>query len=1105
MPTHIAAFVPLLALAVGVQAQIDCPGTSNPGGASLLQKENRLQKAVFQQGSFPEATSADPTDSSLGAAQRQISQAWAHIDDESSRNTSPLAPDETEHAAADPYHSLLFSLILIFGTALHVMPTSASWAIRQKGKAEDSIPKTELAAGTLEDNASLLKHESIPPTSSLLDLLPQSSATALCRDGPEPDAITYHQLREQLLDPEFASAFLPHDRVALILENGKEMAVCILAVMHTACAVPLNPTFTAAEIAASMEQLKCTAAIIQRGQAGEAARQAASSLGLQTFTLQEGHGKLLSLQGPRPATRAQPVGKGPREVLMLKTSGTTSKGKVVTFTLERLSQAARSNARCVELAEGSVCLSMMPLYHIAGISVNFLASLSAGSTVLFYTGLFDVKRFTAELERTDEYRPTWYFAVPAVHEAVLSHGAELGRPFQHGLRLIRSAGAALPQKTGLRLIETFACAVTPAYGMTEALEITCPPATYQLERPGSVGPSINAEIKLINGEICIKGDLVMPGYEFHGADDDDPNREAWTGGSAGKGYLRTGDLGHMDSDGWLFLTGRCKEMINRGGETINPHEVEPAIASHPDIDISVCFAAPHQALGECVAAAVVLKEGASPQELTPKTIVEFCSSQASETMRPEIFVYLPSEALPKTATKKFIRAGLAGRLGLTLDMIKTSTAFVYNNGSLEPALLESAEVIVKNSLGQLRQVSNQDRLEQQLKDGIFGFGIIQVITKHWYQGQYNDIIPMVSTIRTGFKNWEEAELFTMSLFFLLSGHTAYQATKSGAGALFTRWLGLYIIMTFTFLLNIATTSLRVDWYFAWLLMMEMFTVAISMACSKLPAGSGYWFSTMLTTIPWILLAAWTKEQKMPSQSEVLCPLTHTWSSILLGNIDKQPNWAGGLLCCWAFMVSIGFHLLPYLSQLCRSSKHAGVALNKTIRALSSVGFLYLLFNHSNWPRGAGTPEDAAEDYFQEVATVVDVVLKALVMICLLAVAIGPHASFLQTLGKYSVGCLMSQTAFSGFTQSKFCVLTAWPFHDCSNFRLLMEVGGRGAALTAMLIAPFMFTLSIGKWTTQLVDVALKFPAISLLIWAIFVASTPLISAAPGEPSCSCPQ
>jgi len=709
--------------------------------------------------------------------------------------------------------------------------------------------------------------------------------------------------------------------------------------------------------------------------------------------------------------------------------------------------------------------------------------------------------------------------VPAVHEALLSHVAGLSRPFQHRLRLIRSAGASLPQETGLRLIQKFACAVTPAYGMTEALEITCPPADYQLQKPGSVGPSINAEIKLVDGEVCIRGDLVMTGYEFDGPVEDDPNKDAWTSGIAGKGHLRTGDLGHMDRDGWLFLTGRSKEMINRGGETINPHEVEPVLASHPDIDIVVCFAAPHEALGECIAAAVVLKEGVSHEEVTPK-ILHHCSSRASETMRPEVLVYLPSEALPKTATKKFIRAGLAGRLGLTLEMVKASKVCLYSEASrsLEPTELEAAAVTLRDSLGGLRQSSNQELMEQQLKDGISGFAILQVLTKHWYQGAFDPHL-MGDFFYGAYVQFARAELIGLMFFFLLSGHTAYRASKDGFHALLTRWLGLYTIMTLTASLAIATSSCRVDWYFSLLMLLEMIIVGMNMACSNLPAALGEmrWVSAMmLTTVPFLLLAAYYNSEKLlltPYQQfeEVVgknnsCPLTGTWQNVMLGQFSLEfSNWNVGLLGCWAASVSLGFHLLPRLSKHVWASDRS-IFYNRSVRIISCVAFMLLLYNHSDWPHHDDGGEGTERYLFPELWTICVLLAVSLLTIALGAVAIGGNASFLQALGKCAVGCLMTQTLFERRSMTNFCVWSSWPFHDVLNFELLRNFH-EWLPLVAMIVTPFLFILSIGKWATQATDLLLQRqaqkPHIIACLWPVMVVLSTLVSQQPGTPMCTC--
>ncbi|CAE8700642.1 unnamed protein product [Polarella glacialis] len=996
---------------------------------------------------------------------------------------------------------------------------------------KDSIKGTVAQDTQLKDNIGLLRHDPPAAASSLLELLPDVEDVAMCQDGADPAPVSYSELRGLLGNPdsaaELSECFGPEDRVALVLDNGKDMAVCLLAVMHVACAVPLNPGFTELELRASMEQLKCTAVVLRPGPAGEAARGAAQSLGLRALTLCPGEasGKLLALEGPRLARKlSDDAGKSgleasaqERVVLLLKTSGTTSKGKVVTFTLERLSLAARYNACCVALGQGSVCLSMMPLFHIAGISVNFLASMSAGATVLFYSGSFEVTRFAAELERPDKFKPTWYFAVPAVHEALLSYVVELGCPLKHQLTLIRSAGAALLQQTGLRLIEAFDCSVTPAYGMTEALEITCHPVGYRLERPGSVGPTISADISLAAGEVCIRGDLVMPGYEFHGPHEEDPNAEAWTSGGNSKGFLRTGDLGHLDKDGWLYLTGRSKEMINRGGETINPHEIEPALVSKPEIEVVVCFAAPHLALGECVACVVVLKEGfGGPQDVSPDSLLEHCSLMLSATMRPEVFVYAPREVLPTTATKKFIRAGLAQRVGLTSELMSSgASSFVYNKatGLLDPSFLgSSATVKVKDSLGQLRDASLNEASEQRVKQGLFGLGIMQVMTKHWYEGNYGDAPIPVSFI-ISFECVASCLMLFMTLFFLLTGHTASQI-KTGR-QLRERWLGIYVLLLTSSFIALSTNSIRVDWYFAWLLFAEVTVAGIDFMWSSLPESLGDVrkdLSAASSILAFLFLAIWFNALRPQSFYHALGDATgwgprnhlgETWANLFLGPVDFcLGEWFWGLLFVWAASFSIGFHFLPRLSKAVWARPEVLAGLSRpSVRLVSAAGVAFLIALHPGWPSylagwwwpwAARGTHSMPVEFLMDSVSCISNMLHTYLVIFLMAVAIGGDSRRLQGLGKNAIGALVSHTAFSRGTQVLYGIHADWWLgHDALHFGLLTSQPA--ALVIIMVFLPAIYLCSVGKWMQGVVDLLLRKPLLScvLLLAFFWTLVTPL--------------
>jgi len=225
----------------------------------------------------------------------------------------------------------------------------------------------------------------------------------------------------------------------------------------------------------------------------------------------------------------------------------------------------------------------------------------------------------------------------------------------------------LPAPVMKELATTFKAPVIEAYGMTEAAhQMCCNPLPPREQKPGSVGiPSgpqvqiaseINNELLDPNeiGEIVICGPNVTRGYEGNPKAND-----AGFFTVEGSRWFRTGDQGTFDKDGYLHLTGRLKEIINRGGEKISPLEVDAALLAHPDIAQAVCFSVPHPKLGEDIAAAAVLNEGAS---LGEKEIREFAGKKLADFKVPRQVVIL--DEIPKGATGKIQRIGLAEKLGL---------------------------------------------------------------------------------------------------------------------------------------------------------------------------------------------------------------------------------------------------------------------------------------------------------------------------------------------------------------------------------------------------------------------------------------------------------
>ena len=301
----------------------------------------------------------------------------------------------------------------------------------------------------------------------------------------------------------------------------------------------------------------------------------------------------------------------------------------------------------------------MPLFHIHGLIAGILAPLSQGGEVHCTSG-FNALKFFSQMS---EVSPTWYTAVPTMHQAILSRAANNQEVIARvPLRFIRSSSSSLPPQVLAELETTFKAPVIEAYGMTEAAhQMACNPLPPGIRKPGTVGIAAGPEIAIMNtegdllpmgstGEIVIRGDNVTLGYE----NNDKANQEAFT-----NGWFRTGDQGSLDSDGYISITGRLKEIINRGGEKISPREVDEVLMDHPAVAQVVCFGMPHNKLGEEVAAAVVLKEGASATE---KDLRDYTASRLADFKVPRKILLM--DEIPKGATGKLQRIGMAQKLGL---------------------------------------------------------------------------------------------------------------------------------------------------------------------------------------------------------------------------------------------------------------------------------------------------------------------------------------------------------------------------------------------------------------------------------------------------------
>jgi acyl-CoA synthetase (AMP-forming)/AMP-acid ligase II/thioesterase domain-containing protein/acyl carrier protein len=434
------------------------------------------------------------------------------------------------------------------------------------------------------------------------------------------------------------------------------MASTMLGTMAHAVAAPLNPQYTEDELRFYLTELAPRLLLVDEA-IDTPARGVASSLGIDTIdvrSLPDWSVVFACLASPG-ASEELPDSKAEDVALLLHTSGTTSRPKLVPLTHANLGASACNVAATLELTADDRCLNLMPLFHIHGLVAALLASLERGASVVCTPG-FNAGEVLGWMR---ELQPTWYTAVPTIHRAMLdAYSPETVTP---PLRFIRSSSAALPSSTLIALEERFGVPVVEAYGMTEAAHQIASNPRSEMRRRGSVGPASGPEVAILDGgkvtrvphvrgEIVIRGANVMRGYV------DNPEANAVSFVDA---WFRTGDQGVLDRDGFLTITGRLKEIINRGGEKVAPTEVEEALLAHPDVDHAAAFAVPHRRLGEDVAAAVVLRVDSI---VSRAELRRFVAMKLAPFKVPNRIVFLAE--IPRGPTGKIQRIGLAERLGL---------------------------------------------------------------------------------------------------------------------------------------------------------------------------------------------------------------------------------------------------------------------------------------------------------------------------------------------------------------------------------------------------------------------------------------------------------
>jgi len=460
----------------------------------------------------------------------------------------------------------------------------------------------------------------------------------------------------------------PQSVVAYPVPPGAAGAVAILTIASQCTATPFDMAATEEDVADGIDQFGVTHMICFKGHACPGFMSAAKSAGIVPIEVQLDESRAGAWTTPSPTN----IGDGGRLVnqashigLMLRTSGTTSKPKVVPVTIGQLVQNGHALGNSLGISQKDICVNVMPLFHIGGISGSIMAVIATGGATIFATP-FKAETFVQLLDHP-EVKPTWYSSVPTIHMAACTYAKTLGSVPRSALRFIRSGAAALSFEDACALRDFWGVPIISTYSMSELMPISQPQQGHVLDGPGVVGQPAIASMAIVDsnlrplnfgvpGEICISGPTVMTGY----LNNRDANLKTFFILGA-KRYMRTGDIGKLDENGYLTLTGRAKELIKRGGEQVSPIEVEAVLDEMSEVTKAVVFSVPSAMWGEEVGCAYLLADGPPASKEAEKEFVlrmkTFCKKHGLAGYKVPAYNVFPTE-LPMTQTKKYIRVGL---------------------------------------------------------------------------------------------------------------------------------------------------------------------------------------------------------------------------------------------------------------------------------------------------------------------------------------------------------------------------------------------------------------------------------------------------------------
>lgn len=498
---------------------------------------------------------------------------------------------------------------------------------------------------------------------NIIDLFPDDEIH-LALVAPDRPPLSYNQLREnitRLVSQLHSFGLGEGDRIAIAMPNGCPMAIAFLAATLCGTACPLNPKYKQEEFAFYYEDTQAQALIVLPGTVEEAIAAITPTMQLIHANVQLDGTLSFELIKGENSDRISPTQSSSPDAdsiaMILHTSGTTSRPKRVPLRHRNLIASARNIISAYNLTDNDTTICLMPLFHIHGLVGCLLSTLASGGTLVCPNG-FNALVFW---QLVDSFKPTWYSAAPTMHQMILARATRNQEIVKaNRFRFIRSSSAPLPLVVIEEMEATLNAPLLESYSMTEAAHMmTTNPLPPKVRQPGSVGYGFGVEVSIMDeagnllpqgslGEVAIKGANAIDGYE----NNPEANAKAFV-----NGWFRTGDQGKLDRDGYLHLTGRIKELINRGGEKISPLEIDNVLLRHPAVAEALAFAVPHKSLGEDIHAAVVLKDVATETDLKA-----FCANVLADFKVPKQIHIL--DQLPRGATGKLQRLSMAKLLKL---------------------------------------------------------------------------------------------------------------------------------------------------------------------------------------------------------------------------------------------------------------------------------------------------------------------------------------------------------------------------------------------------------------------------------------------------------